>query len=312
MKQSAIDGTVMEQPTELPTGGTAPRKIVPAAPEDQWEEYRLPQLPAKKRGAEVDYAQAMEWFEAVPAGTARNRIELYVYRCYPIIHRPSGSHYIERLSLPLWSRDHILTNHGGGKYRVDVLERGAKRGDKLFSFTTELDWQASRPKIAPGELALEDPNNRGYLEFLKSTGQLTPDGKLKPADSDNGKAAPTDTSAALSTLMNAITYGINISKASDKPVTADGFQQYMLEKLKRDNPNQSTASITALIAAITPLLAPIINSMMNKPSNGSDKVMELLVACRGEFVSMLRGGGVGQSTSIEMVGRSWSKRECSG
>jgi SulP family sulfate permease len=38
----------------------------------------------------------------------------------------------------------------------------------------------------------------------------------------------------------------------------------------------------------------------------------LLVACRGEFVSMLRGGGVGQSTSIEMVGRSWSKRECNG
>jgi hypothetical protein len=38
----------------------------------------------------------------------------------------------------------------------------------------------------------------------------------------------------------------------------------------------------------------------------------ILVACRGEFVSMLRGGGVGQSTSIEMVGRSWSKRECSG
>jgi flagellar protein FlbD len=42
------------------------------------------------------------------------------------------------------------------------------------------------------------------------------------------------------------------------------------------------------------------------------EVIDKVVACRGEFVSMLRGGGVGQSTSIEMVGRSWSKRECSG
>ncbi len=86
---------------------------------------------------------------------------MYVYRCWPVIDRKEGQHFLAKLSEP-FDEDLLLRTFGSGKY---YLRLNNGKGNTVGSTTVSVHNLDHPPKVHPDEVVASDPQNERYYDL---------------------------------------------------------------------------------------------------------------------------------------------------
>ena len=245
---------------------------------DLWDDLKLPKLPTRLGGRLPNIDVAQQWFDLVTNPNAQDRIYIYVYRVWPKINRTRNNKNIDKFPLRLYNFNKIISNHGGGDYRMMITDASNSHG-YLFDVNFTIDPQLYDPVINLAELDLDAKENRSFVEALKNKGLLTTDGKATMNQTVN----PVPTTVVNSSDRIADVLGDVVkqflSKQATPPATDSNvaaITSLLLEKLKQDDPNKGLLGIAELIKSIMPTHSPVVAQPDNTIVNMLlDEVKEL-------------------------------------
>ncbi len=125
-------------------------------------------------------AEELGFFERLQQYSAEEwrSLKVYVYRCWPVIDRKEGQHFLSKLS-EAFDEDYLLRTFGSGKY---YLRLNSAKGTSIASTTVSVHRLDSPPKVHPDEVVASDPQNERYF---KVWGYSIDSAPQQPATSQN-------------------------------------------------------------------------------------------------------------------------------
>lgn len=230
--------------------------------------------PAKKFSAE-HAEKYFAWQNKLPE-VQWAHLTPYLYRLWPVIIKTPS--YVDKFAGPFTSQD-VLEKWGAGKYQIRLSDSTRNEGGQICTVLLNLDsnWHDHPPVMGPGELDMSHPNNKGYIEWARSKG-LIPMAGTAPAAQDSAVPQLVD---LLKQLM--------VQKQQTDPYGAKAIETVlgMMEAANKRSVDLVAAaqkpatgsSGVELLTAVTPLLLPIIQKMLQP---GPDP-LALLAAAKDLF-----------------------------
>ena len=246
-----METTVKTPPTETSAEPIRPRIVrnreVDKEASVLAQDHILPIPP----GNSLDWDQ-VEKYLALLTPAMWSHLMVYVYRIKPKIRRqlrdPNSPNYIDCLSEP-FTKDYLISRHGGGKYQLCAVDTDSKRGTKdnqLFKCLLDINDVQHPPILNYDELEIEARENKSYVTWLQNKGILDANGKVMTPQPAVPPSAATNLSAkevldilGYAAKMNADQQSAFRSQFAPGPDSlSKSVGDILLEKMRQDDPRE--------------------------------------------------------------------------
>lgn len=229
----------------------------------------------KKPGDKVQFREMVEWLRIVPDNLLE-KVMVYLYRLEPIISRqqvdPQADNNIDVFNgdnLRHLTEEHIINNHGGGKYMLAVSDltvtgQGTKKGQS-FKVILMIPTINNPPKLDLREVVWEDYGNKGYKAWARA--QKLIDEKNMPVEIEKREVGNSVDGKAMVDMMKVMAEFVTKLNSKDQDelkrrIAGDdsvgkGVMEILLEKMKQDDPNKSVGAISGIIGAMKGLMPDV-------------------------------------------------------
>lgn len=267
----------------LNTISLSPRAVVDQKAKDAREARRFPPIP----GFNPSLEQLGEWLKLLD-DDMWSHLSVYLYRQWPMIVRqmsdPDNPKYIDiitKMQVEDGLTEHIQNTHGGGKYKIWVVDLDQKSAKGKYSTsimepTFKIDWNLYEPKLNLKEVDISNKNNVGFITQMVNKGVMDAKGNILQPTQQIGNGSGADIAAEMNKTFKEF-FGMYTTMDKDKQTTINtmlkesigkkgddtGVTQLLLEKMKQDDPNKTTATMVSLINAMKEMQPKQDNSMIN-------------------------------------------------
>lgn len=254
----------MPEVEEIKVGPTIVSK---SEAESKAEEIRAKRQLPKKPGDVVTFVEMKDWLKLL-SPEMLERIMLYVYRTDPIINRqfvdPNATTNIDIIageSAPLLTEEYFINNHGGGKYKIIVMDTNNKEMQRngFFSAKLTISTMECPPKLELREVDWANEKNKGYRAWARAQKLIDennmPSIERTKEPTTNGPVV--DNTVPLMKMFMEFTSKMD-EKQQEKVKVAlagndgigKGISEILLERMKQDDPTKLVTIISTLMTAM--------------------------------------------------------------
>ena len=260
---------------------TISRIDVDARAKQLGDRYKLPKPP----GTNLRFPQLMEYLKLFTEDHWQSTV-VYVYRLKPICRKPDGEdRYINKIG-ESFDESYIRRIHGGGVYRFSINDTSQKKSPQICQSILSIPLTECDPIIDLTTLDVNDRDNKSYVEYLKATGKLDNDSKVK-SDMQPANIANTEMAGLTNKLLDAFMrksldekQALTNSHSRDDGELTKMFSMMLIEQMKQNAPEKTLAMITGLLGSMKGARedsnVEVLKMFMQMQSESANRTMQMI------------------------------------